>query len=321
MRDAAGRDITYLRISVTDRCNLRCIYCQPAGVTPLQHDDILRYEEIRRICRQALRLGINRFKITGGDPLVRRGIIPFITELKEMAGVDQVTLTTNGLSLGRDLHALEELGLDGLNISLDTRDAGQYAALTGYDGLAVVEEAIAAAAGGPIRTKVNAVLLADTADQILPLAELARDLPVDVRYIEVMPIGEGRHFAGPAGAACLAVLRTVYDDLQPDTAWHGNGPAVYYRSRQLRGSIGFIAAQTHRFCGSCNRLRLTSTGFLKPCLCYDIGTDLRSLLRGGASDEDLYKAMASCLANKPAGHHFENQNEVTEHKKMSQIGG
>lgn len=323
MRDALGREINYMRLSVTDRCNLRCRYCMPAeGVPPTAHADILRYEELLRVAQAAVSLGIDRFKVTGGEPLVRRGIVDFIRSLKALPGVRQVTLTTNGLLLPSLLDGLLDAGLDAVNISLDTRDNAQYQAITRSTHTA--DEVLHAVrlCAGHLPTKINAVLLPETAAQLIPLAYLAEELPVDVRFIERMPVGAANIGAKElAHSEIIDLLRTVWPDLAPVQAPRGNGPARYFAAPGLKGCIGLIEAVSHAFCEGCNRVRLTSTGHLKPCLCYEQGTDLRPLLRGGADDAALRAAIKRAIYHKPAAHCFAQQDAVTEHKSMNQIGG
>lgn len=325
MKDKWGRNIDYLRVSLTDRCNLRCCYCMPDDVESVGHDAVLRYEEMMAVCRAAVKLGIDRFKITGGEPLVRKGAVDFMKGLKSLSGVRSVTMTTNGMLLKEALPSLNDLGIDGINISLDTLDAGQYARLTRGGDLSRVLSALDAAVATGIKVKVNAVLLAETKNQIIALTELARRRPVDVRFIELMPIGFGTTLAGLTRDECLRILRQAYPDLMKTDEVHGNGPADYYKSRALYGRIGFIAANTHAFCASCNRLRLTSTGFLKPCLCYDEGIDLRAVIRKGLpapeSQSALMEAIKQAVYEKPAKHCFGEQGDISEHKTMNQIGG
>ena len=323
MRDALGREISYMRLSVTDRCNLRCRYCMPAeGVPATAHGDILRYEELLRVAQAAVSLGIDRFKVTGGEPLVRRGITDFIRSLKSLPGVRQVTLTTNGLLLPSLLDGLLDAGLDAVNISLDTRDNAQYQFITRSSHTADEVLHTIRLCAGRLPTKINAVLLPETAAQLIPLAQLAEELPVDVRFIERMPLG-----AADIGAAesvhreVIDRLRVVWPDLAPVQERRGNGPARYYASSGLRGCIGLIEAVSHAFCASCNRVRLTSTGLLKPCLCYETGTDLKPLLRGGADDATLRDAIEQAVRGKPAAHCFAERQAVTERKSMNQIGG
>ena len=311
MTDQYGRQVRYLRISLTDRCNLRCRYCMPEqGVDLCAHADLLRYEEIVAIARAALDCGIDTFKLTGGEPLARRGVPVLVAALKELPGTRQVTLTTNGLLLGEQLDALVAAGLDAVNVSLDTLDETQYHTLTrrAFAPGAVVDTVRAAARVLPV--KVNAVLLPETADQWLPLARLAADPGVDVRFIEQMPIGKGEAAPGLAGDKVLAVLRQAWPDLALCNEPRGNGPAHYYKSAGLTGRIGFIDAVSHRFCASCNRLRLTCTGMLRPCLCYDDGTDLRALLRSGAGPDKLKNAVEQAIAAKPEGHCFGSGHEI-----------
>jgi cyclic pyranopterin phosphate synthase len=323
MIDQYGRSIDYLRISITDRCNLRCQYCMPNGVAYTPHGQILTYEELLRIAAQGVALGITKFKVTGGEPLVRRGCVDFVARLKALPGVEQVTLTTNGLLLEDALESLLAGGLDGVNISLDTLDPQGYARLTGYSGSAIPQllQVLERCCSTGLRTKVNAVLLPETREAWPQLAALAQRWPVDVRFIELMPIGMGAKRPKASSEEVLAALTACWPDLHPVQETRGNGPAHYYASAALQGRIGLIDAVSHSFCAQCNRVRLTSTGYLKPCLCYDVGTDLRALLRSGASEQELRGAMERTIYQKPRAHCFPHPSEVTEQKGMSQIGG
>lgn len=322
MLDSFGREINYLRLSITDRCNLRCRYCMPEdGVPTTAHDDLLRYEELLRIAAAAVALGIDRFKVTGGEPLVRQGCTDFIRRLKALPGVRQVTLTTNGLLLPPLLDELCEAGLDGVNISLDTLDNAQYQRLTRRTHTAdeVLHAVRLCAARLP--TKINAVLLPETANQLIPLAELAQALPVDVRFIERMPLGAGENDPPVNANAALIRLCARWPQLEPISAPRGNGPAHYFHAPGFKGCIGLIDAVSHGFCDHCNRLRLTSTGLLKPCLCYEQGVELKPLLRDGADDATLRDAIRAAILQKPAAHCFAQRENITEHKSMNQIGG
>lgn len=323
MTDRYGRIIDYMRVSVTDRCNLRCRYCMPHGVRLARHCDLLTYEELLRVCRAAAGLGIVKYKLTGGEPLLRRDFAEFAARLKALEGVEQVTLTTNGLLLASQLDALCAAGLDGVNISLDTLRNEEYEAIAGVGGVRAdtVLQAIELCVRRGIRVKVNAVLLADTYRDLIPLASLAQQMPVDVRFIELMPVGEGGAVKGVSMDSALACLRRRWPDLAPTEEKRGNGPARYYASGELMGRIGLIGAVSHCFCENCNRVRLTSTGRLKPCLCYDTAEDLKSLLRGGASDGALTAAIRRVIEEKPRSHCFGREQEITEHRRMSQIGG
>lgn len=325
MKDPYGRTIDYLRISVTDRCNLRCSYCMPQGVNLTSHDQILRYEEILMICQEALSLGICNFKITGGEPLVRKGILSFIEELRKLKGVQTVTLTTNGVLLEPYIEALKQIGIDAINISLDTADPIEYRQITGFDLWSRVHASILKSVESGIPTKLNCVLLEGGQDRILPLSCYARDYPVDVRFIELMPLGLGRDLGGLSPDAARRQLLTAYPDLHPVDEKRGNGPAHYEASTFLKGRIGWVDALSHKFCQTCNRIRLTSTGILKPCLCYEASYDLLRELRSGDSVsqicERIHSLVRQAILEKPMEHCFEKTGRITEHRNMSEIGG
>ncbi len=319
MRDACGREIDYLRLSVTDRCNLRCRYCMPREVAPVPHEEILRDGEIERLCRIAAGLGVRNIKITGGEPLVRGGCANLISTLKKLPGIEHVTLTTNGVLLAGQLEQLRQAGVDAINVSLDTLDAARYARITGFDFLPRVLRGIQAAVKAGIRTKINCVLLPSCCEEVKDLASLAARWPVDVRFIEIMPIGNGRDFASYPIEELLPRLKERWPELKPSADRRGFGPARYFTAPQLKGAIGIIDAVSHSFCDRCNRVRLTSEGYWKLCLCYEDGVDLRAPLRAGASDETLREAMQSATYQKPARHHFELRPGQT--RGMWQIGG
>lgn len=323
MKDQYGRVIDYLRISITDRCNLRCQYCMPNGIEHLSHGDILRYEELLRVCQAAAMLGITKFKVTGGEPLVRKGCVNFIRDLKAIRGVKQVTLTTNGVLLDEHLDALVQVGIDGINISLDTLDDKLYSKLTGaaYGTTTIVRHVAEQCAKRGIRTKINAVLLPETLDGAADLAALAEELAIDVRFIEFMPVGTETGDSPIAVAQVLELLRLRWNDLHPDNEYRGNGPAIYYQSSKLEGRIGFISAMSHKFCSTCNRIRLTSTGELKSCLCFEGTGGLRELLRSGATDEDIELVLKDCIMNKPCAHRFGEGDAGMEGRSMHEIGG
>lgn len=321
MKDQFGREIDYLRISITDRCNLRCRYCMPDGIMHLNHQDILRYEELLRVCKSAVQLGITKFKVTGGEPLIRKDCVGFIRDLKQSDGVEQVTLTTNGVLLEGNLEALVDAGIDGINISLDTLEDDRYSSLTGAPKgtVAVVRHAVEACLKRGIRTKLNAVLLPETLADTPDLAALAEALAIDVRFIEFMPVGMETGESPVRALQVLELLRMRWPDLHQVAQRRGNGPATYYQSELLQGSIGFISAMSHKFCDSCNRIRLTSTGELKSCLCFEGMGGLRELLRSGATDEAIGLLLENCILQKPCAHRFGENG--TEGRSMHQIGG
>lgn len=326
MKDRLGRTIEYMRVSVTDRCNLRCIYCMPEnGVDCVRHEDILTFDEIVRICRIGTELGISRIKLTGGEPLVRRGLCDLLGMIKEIPGIEQVTLTTNGTLLRDKINELVSYGLDGVNISLDTLDPVRYKKLTRGGDLNCVLEALEGALGFPeLRVRINCVPMPDTQPaELTELAVLARKYKTDVRFIELMPIGSGKKFHFVNGIDVYHILEEEFGRATQCHGKYGNGPAVYVRFSGFKGKIGFIDAVSHKFCDTCNRVRLTSEGYLKSCLQYETGVDLRNFLRRGASDAEIKKAMRSAVYNKPAGHRFSERPAecMLEKRDMSQIGG
>lgn len=322
MTDAQGRIIDYMRISITDRCNLRCKYCMPDDLPSVCHHSILRYEEILRICAAAVGLGIRNFRVTGGEPLVRRGFLDFLKTLKQLPGAESVSITTNGVLLEPYLDDLAAMGLDGINISLDTLNPHTYRELTGTDALDAVLSSVHKAVVANLRVKLNCVPLLGINDRELPeIAALAQTLPVDVRFIELMPTEAGRPFRPVPGERVRNILRERYPDLRPVTEWRGSGPARYEQSDSLLGRIGYIDALTGHFCRACNRIRLTGEGFLKLCLYHDAGISLRELVRSGATVEELQQVMAAAIGSKPEHHYFGDAGMQGGIGNMSRIGG
>ena len=321
MRDRLGREINYMRISVTDKCNLRCRYCMPEGVEILPMSDLLTFEEITAVCRQASHLGIDRIKITGGEPLVRRGLVSLVSMLRQLEGIRQITMTSNGILLSQYLPDLVRAGLDGINISLDTLDRENYKSITGRDGLNQVLKGLDEALAAGIRVKINTVLMKRINDhEWADLTGLARSRPVDVRLIEMMPIGSGKNYEGVSNEEILVRLRHDYPDLRQDQRVHGNGPAVYYRIPGWKGSIGLISPVHGKFCDSCNRIRMSATGDLKPCLCFAPVKSIRDVLRR-QGEEAVKEILREVIYNKPDAHCFGNREEITEDKQMIAIGG
>lgn len=326
MKDQWNRKIDYIRISVTDRCNLRCIYCMPEeGVPSIPHEEILTYDEIVRLCRCFLKFGINKVKITGGEPLVRKDIPVLIGQLKALDGMETVTLTTNGLLLEKHLPELMASGLDGVNISLDTLNPLKYERITRKDALKDVLSAIEKALDYQnLKVKINCVPFEDTdKEDIIRIAGLARDFRLGVRFIEMMPIGLGKNFSYYSEENIIAVLKEAYGHLEPVDTVIGNGPAHYYSVSGFKGRIGFISARSHKFCNECNRVRLTSQGYLKTCLQYDHGTDLKTLLRTNEEDSVLEQMIKQTIYEKPVSHNFtgDNPQGIYETDGMSKIGG
>ena len=266
MIDSFGRTIDYVRLSVTDRCNLRCLYCMPeCGVEQLEHAQVMRFEEMLRLCRVLSGLGVSKFKVSGGEPLVRRGVCDFIADLKQVPGVEQVTLTTNGVLLRQNLERLKTAGIDGINISLDTLNEFTFRELTRNGDIDTVLEGLQAALAARIcPIKINALLLKGKNDSELEtLAAMARDMDVSVRFIELMPIGLGTVYEPVSCEEVLQRLTVAYGRPEEYDRPMGNGPARYYTFPGFKGKIGLINAISHAFCSSCNRVRLTSDGWLK----------------------------------------------------------
>jgi cyclic pyranopterin phosphate synthase len=283
----------------------------PAGVDWIPHDDILSFEEILRICRIMAGMGICRVKVTGGEPLVRRGAVDFIASLKQVKGLQTVTLTSNGILLEQYLERLTGAGLDGINISLDSLKDENFRRITRGEGLEKIRVFLSRIDSLPLPVKINCVpLWGINDDELADLAGLAKTSAVAVRFIELMPLGAAKSFTPVSGKEVMALLEKEYGELIPYTATIGSGPAIYYSLKGFKGKIGFINALSDSFCETCNRLRLTSQGFLKPCLSSDISLDLRRLLRGGpgnspgSSDRDLEEAIRNLVAIKPWAHTF-----------------
>jgi cyclic pyranopterin phosphate synthase len=325
MRDSFGRTLDYLRISVTDRCNLRCVYCMPPeGVEWKPHESMLRFEEIRRLCGIFACLGFRKIKITGGEPLVRRGVIPFIRDLKTLPGIEQVTLTTNGLLLASCLEESSGFPADAVNISLDTLDKEKFKKITLGRGLDEILGAVEILLARNIPVKINCVPIRGlNEDDVLPLASLAKERNLAVRFIELMPAASAGAFRAIPEQELFARLEKALGSLRPFSGGMGNGPARYYTAAGFAGKIGFISPLSRSFCDTCNRLRLSSQGLLKLCLASEEGRDLRSLLRGGASGEELERAIREEVFQKPRSHSFSFTPGVPRHSMdgMFRIGG
>ena len=323
IQDTFGRTINYMRISITDRCNLRCRYCMPGGIDCLPMGELLTCGEIGAVCAQAAALGIDRFKITGGEPLVRNDCSRLISVIRKTPGVSQVTMTTNGVLLGEYLDELLEAGLDAVSISLDTLDPESFASITGRDELERVLKSIRMAAGR-LPVKINCVIQSGVnEDTPVQIVRFAKELPVDVRFIEMMPIGSGRDYRTIPNQVIKEQLEKVYGKASLDERVHGNGPAVYCNLPGFTGSVGFISAVHGKFCAGCNRIRLTSTGDLKPCLCFADAIPLKPVLRNGGPDRDgrIRALIRQAVLAKPGMHCFEVREKITEERKMAQIGG
>lgn len=326
--DRFGRQITYLRVSVTDRCNFRCVYCMPpAGIQWQPHEKILRYEEIYDVVLLAAEHGVREVRLTGGEPLVRAGLPALVSMLSSIPGVDDISLTTNGLLLEKTVEKLVEAGLTRLNISLDTLDAQRYARITrGGDFSRVWRGIRAAESAGISLIKLNMVVMRGiNDDEVEKMARLTQEHPWVVRYIELMPIQNQHHWGKdlPGPAEAFISVGEILDrmaglGLEPVNSRKGQGPALEYRLPGSLGKIGFISPLSEEmFCSRCNRLRLTADGNLRPCLMSELEVPLRDALRRG---EDILPILQQAVALKPASHSLAHQR-TPNGRTMAQIGG
>jgi len=335
LSDPFNRPINYLRISVTDRCNLRCIYClPPEGISLLHHSEILTYEEIAVIARLAVELGINKIRLTGGEPLVRARLRELVALLSRIDGIDDISLTTNGVLLKQYAGELKQAGLNRVNVSLDSLQEDKFARITRRNRLEGVLQGIETAkACGLNPVKVNMVVMRDINDnEVVDFAKLTITGGWHVRFIELMPFATDNppdvHSIG--GETNLHPQFVSTDEikqqlnklgkLEPSLPITGNGPAKYFRFPGATGTIGFIAPVSQHFCFSCNRLRLTAEGKLRPCLLNDQEIDLRQPLRGNASPEELKQLIADAIKSKPQKHQL-SQGQASRKRLMSQVGG
>lgn len=322
MIDQFGREINYARISVTDRCNLRCRYCMPeCGVKKISHAEILSLEEILRVAEIFSRLGIRKIRLTGGEPLLRKNLPTLVRALKNLSGIEQVTLTTNGVLLKNFSAELIAAGLDGINLSLDTLDEKIFSELTRRKLFGNVRDGLQTVLGAGLNLKINCVPLRGVNDgEILRLASLAEKNFIKVRFIELMPIGcaWSSGLRGIPTAEIFSTLEKNFGALVPGREKNSlQGPAKYFRPKNFIGQIGFIDALEHKFCGECNRIRLTAEGFLKTCLSFDAGLDVKKILRAGVGDEELAEKIRDAIYHKPREHFFGGATNF----QMYQVGG
>jgi len=311
LRDRFLRTIDYLRISITDRCNLRCVYCMPSeGICPATHTDILRYEEITRIARIAVRLGVRKIRLTGGEPLTRRNIAFLISSIKNIEGVKDLSLTTNGIFLEKSARKIAEAGLDRVNVSLDSLKAERYSQLTRGGNLDSVMKGLEAARQAGLKPiKINMVPIRGiNDDEIASFARMTIDTEYQVRFIECMP-SANIDFWSPDKYITTDEIKKIIDPLGTlmPVRIRKNGPSKYFGFKGAKGVIGFISALTHHFCNDCNRLRLTADGKLRPCLFSETEIDLKSAIRRGASDDEIERLLRLSIALKPEGHMIGNR--------------
>jgi cyclic pyranopterin phosphate synthase len=300
----------------------------PQAIPSLPEKDLLSYEEILEVCTQGALLGIRFIKLTGGEPLLRQDVSTLVKLLKNRAGIEKVSLTTNGVLLSRYLDPLCAAGIDGITISLDSLDPERFKSTTGYHRLDDIMKGIHESVARNIKVKINTVLMDHgTVLEWRALVELAKELPLDVRFIEMMPIGQGSAFKGVGNDTIFVQIKETYREITEMSGKQGAGPAVYYRIPGFKGAIGFISAMSHSFCHTCNRIRLTADGLLKPCLCYASGIDLKAILRDqDKTAEAIQGALLQAVAMKPVSHCFTDPAAHTEQKSLEKramvtIGG
>ena len=315
MIDKFGRKVDYLRISVTENCNLKCIYCIDDNILNTYKNDILSDDEIVKIATECASLGIKKIRITGGEPLVRKNI----ENIKE---IEEIYITTNGVLLNDKIEILKENGLTGVNISLDSLNKDRFKKLTKFDKLKEVLLSIDKALELGLKVKINTVIVDDiNKDEIIDFVKLTKDKNIDIRFIELMPIGAAKKYKGISNEEILNIIKNNFKNIQVENKSKRSGPANYIRVDNYKGKIGFISPISNCFCEDCNRIRLTSTGFLKKCLHYNYGIDLKKHIRSNISNKDLKELIYLNIYDKPQNHLFMKDCDDKENKYMNQIGG
>ncbi len=320
MKDGFGRNIDYLRISVTDKCNLDCCYCKPLGKRCETYEGMkcLKPDEFVEVAKAAAALGISKVRITGGEPLLYEKLADIIKRIKLIPEISQVGITTNGVLLKEKLAVLQDAGVDVINVSLDTLNGENYKKITGSDKLNAVLEGIEDCLNAGIKLRINTVLMQNINEaEWKDIVFMAAEKPIDVRFIELMPVGYGRFLKGVSNTELIKKLGDCFGDIKK-SSYKGNGPAVYYEIPGFKGYVGFINPIHGKFCGECNRLRLTADGKIKPCLCYEDAVDLTVAVH---DSDRLEKFLLEAVGLKPEGHCFGENEELVEHKSMSSIGG
>ncbi len=323
LKDSYGRTIDYLRISITDHCNLRCVYCVTDNVTWVPHEEILRFEEIATIVRTFVKEGIRKVRITGGEPLMRKGLPEFISQISTTEGLEDLSLTTNGVFLHPLARDLKEAGLKRINVSLDTFKPERYKIITGRDLFKQVWQGIQTAREvGLFPVKINVVAMKGVNDdELLDFVRLTMDEPYVIRFIEYMPVNEKWNEESFLSVKKIRQrIESVYP-LVPIEGTHNNGPARVFRVPGSKGEIGLISPLSNHFCGTCNRIRLTADGHLRPCLFSDLEIDLKTSLRNGGGKAALRQLLDRALKLKPLQHHLNTVSATKCHRGMWSIGG
>ncbi len=324
--DGFNRSITYLRVSVTDKCNLRCIYCMPEeGLPWLRRDEILTYEEIAEVVRAAASVGVRAIRLTGGEPLARRDLSRLVGAISTIPGIEDIALSTNGLLLAQQVPHLVAAGLCRVNVSLDTLRAERFQAIARRPGLDAVLAGIDAAIDAGLRPlKINCVVMRGrNDDELLDFADLTRRRPVFVRFIEVMPVHDNLELQRDAYVSADEILDRLGQtgELLPVVPPFGNGPARYFAFPGAAGAIGVISPLSHDYCERCNRVRLSADGHLRLCLFGDRGIDLRTPVRSGATTQEIATLLQSAMLIKPERHHLRMAEAASFMRAFSEIGG
>jgi cyclic pyranopterin phosphate synthase len=327
IEDTFGRRVSYLRISLTDRCNYRCTYCMPEEVEFRPRTEILSFEEITRLVTVFAGLGVRRVRLTGGEPTVRRDLVEVVAMIAAVPGIQQVVMTTNGHLLAELAAPLAAAGLRGVNVSIDTLDADRFREVTRRGDLARVVAGIDAARAAGLAVKLNAVALRGiNEDELVRLCEFAWERGIVTRFIEQMPMSDGKYFHPEreiSAAEIRAAITAAHGPLSPSPHTSGDtGPSRYWHLEQdPRREVGIISPMTEHFCDSCNRLRLTATGALHACLGHDDALSLRDILRAGGTDDDIRAAIGASVGAKRAGHEFLLTGAGGPTKHMISMGG
>ena len=323
LTDNHSRSINYLRLAVTDRCNLRCRYCRPeSGVPFIPHEEILSFEELERVAFIFCALGVDKVRVTGGEPFARKGCLPFLQRLRQIEGIRSLCITTNGVETAHYLDVLSDLGIDGINLSLDTLDQKRFQSITRRDSLADVMKTLHGVIERRIMLKINSVVLADTKDEeIISLAELAQKFPITLRFIEKMPFSGITRPEKLVNGNLLQRLKNIFPAMV-ECSQHQPSTARIFSLPGYRGSVGIIQGYSRLFCSKCNKVRITPTGMLKTCL-YDNGVlDLKRMLREGCNDVQIKAAILSCIQNRCVnGHEAEQLAKRAMEPSMASIGG
>jgi len=331
--DNLGREISYLRVSITDRCNYRCIYCKPEEQFEfIPHEEILRYEEIVEIIEEAVNLGVTKVRITGGEPLARKGVVDFIKKLKEIKKLEDISLTTNGFFLSEYAEKLKDAGLNRINISLDSLQEEKYKRITRGGSLERALKGIdSALKAGLLPIKINTVLIRGiNDDEVENFVRLTLGRPLNIRFIEFMPSGEElKDNYRDKFISVLEIKESLAEkySFRPIDINSGNGPAKYYQIKGGQGTIGFITALSQHFCKTCNRIRLTSEGKLRPCLFSNMEVDIKQAIRNAKADDKIIRSkiirnnIGEAISIKPEGHRLNEKFSNRDSFKMSKIGG